>query len=119
MKFSDLVVLGSTIVEFDPTVFLRDGCGCLIGMAGAAKSGLTSLPDGATGRLFPWLKAEVHAACPICGETYWNYSTSISCLAVHVERRECSFEQALNYIRSVEPQDEETVLPQAMERSAA
>jgi hypothetical protein len=106
MKFSDLVVLGSTMVEFDPTVFLKDGCGCLIGMAGAAKSGLSDLPDGETGRMFPWLKANIKTVCPVCGTKYWNYSASISCVAVHLHREEWTFEQALEYIRSIEPQEE-------------
>lgn len=107
MKFSDLVVLGSTLVEFDPTVFLKDGCGCLIGMAGAALSGLGDLPDGETGRMFPWLKSRIEAVCPVCGQEYWNYSTSISCVAVHVAQKRWTFAQALEYIRSVEPKEDE------------
>jgi hypothetical protein len=33
MKLSDAMVLGSTQVKFDPTVWLDNRCGCLIGMA--------------------------------------------------------------------------------------
>ena len=103
MKFSDLVVLGSTTVEFDATVFLADQCGCLIGMAAFAQTGANSMTSHEIWELFPWLKAETVAICPECRTFFHTYAASISCLAAHVELKEVSFESALSYIRSVEP----------------
>jgi hypothetical protein len=108
MKFSEQVVLGSTLIKFQPWCFLEKGCGCLIGMAGAAL-GETDL-GGETGalrigELFPWLEKWRMVRCPYCHTTHYNYAASISCVAYHVQQDDWSFEQALSYIRSIEPPD--------------
>ena len=105
MKFSDLVVLGSTIIEFDPTVYLQDDCGCLIGMAAAAKHGIHNLDDGQCWVIFPWLHEKRELSCPVCGTVFPRASGSISCVAVHIAHRKITFDDALVYIRSIEPQE--------------
>lgn len=107
MKFSDLVVLGSTIISLESTVYLKDGCGCLIGMAAAARTGAMTAtsPDQVLG-LFPWLQERNPTSCPVCGKDYSTYSGSISCVAFHLEQNQWDFEQALSYIRMIEPKEE-------------
>jgi hypothetical protein len=106
MKFSERVVLGSTLIKFDSLVYLAEGCGCLIGMAGAA-SGETNLQNGNKIQAkFPWLFEVRKADCPCCSARHYSYASSISCMAFHLEVGYATFEQALTYIRSIEPQDE-------------
>ena len=119
MKFSDLVVLGSTIIEFDPAVYLQDNCGCLIGMAAAAKTGLLDLVDGEVWKIFPWLHEKRYLPCPVCGVPYFTASASISCMAVHMWCEKITFEQALDYIRSIEPQEQFTVENEVLEHVTA
>jgi len=109
MKFSEHIVLGSTLVKFKSCVFLQEGCGCLIGMAGASL-GETDLGGRASAdritELFPWLTKMRVVRCPVCSVTQYSYCESVSCVAYHVEVGEMTFEQALDYIRSIEPADE-------------
>ena len=118
MKFSEYIVLGSTFVEFDSTVYLQNGCGCLIGMAAAAKTGRTTLPCGTAFEVFPWLNQIAIAVCPICRTTWPTYGCALSCLAAHVEHDDCTFEKALEYVRSVEPGDEEETVPELKSQTA-
>lgn len=108
MKFSDLVVLGSSIIHLDATIYLEDECGCFIGMAAAAKTGATTYGDRQyqVASLFPWLNEPHPNMCPWCGKNYPNYCTTIGCTAVHVQERLCTFEDALEYIRSIEPAED-------------
>jgi hypothetical protein len=114
MKFSEQVVLGSTLVKFSSVVFLQDGCGCLIGMAGAATGETYMGGRHATYRVeqkFPWLSKARLVRCPVCMVTHECYAGSISCMAAHVEYDECTFDQALAYIRSIEPPEDECDSP--------
>jgi len=109
MKFSEQVVLGSTLVKFNSLTFLQHGCGCLIGMAGAACGEVMfDSPEGhlRMREMFPWLFTNRTARCPVCQCPHVNYAASVSCVAHHVEEADWTFEQALTYIRSIEPQDE-------------
>ena len=118
MKFSEQVVLGSTLIKFKSYVFLQEGCGCLIGMAGAALGetylgGMKS--EDRIGELFPWLEKYRVVRCPVCFVTHYSYCETVSCVAYHVESGQWTFDQALAYIRSIEPGDEadtpDTVVP--------
>jgi len=110
MKFSDLVVLGSTIISLDSSIYLSEGCGCFIGMAAAAKTGATHYGDQQyrVMSLFPWLSEPKPNYCPCCGQEYRDYCTTIGCLAVHVQMRQMTFDNALEHIRSIEPGEEES-----------
>jgi hypothetical protein len=109
MKFSEQVVLGSTLIRFQPWCFLQEGCGCLIGMAGAAL-GETYLggKQGAEriGELFPWLTKFRVVRCPYCFVTHYSFCETVSCVAWHVEQGEMTFDRALAYIQMIEPQEE-------------
>jgi hypothetical protein len=106
MKFSEQVVLGSTLVKFNSLTFLQHGCGCLIGMAGAASGEIMfDSPEGheRMRTMFPWLFGVRITQCPACNTRHINYATAISCVAHHVEDKSWTFDQALAYIRSIEP----------------
>jgi hypothetical protein len=118
MKFSEQVVLGSTLIEFAPEVYLEDGCGCLIGMAGAAL-GEKDFQTGEYEKLeehWPWMCEKRLIACPVCYVVHPCYRASISCVAYHVHQSRWTFDQALSYIRSIEPPDvpEEPDAPDAV-----
>jgi len=109
MKFSDLIVLGSTMISLDPTVYLEDGRGCFMGMAAAAKTGATTCSTPyQIFSLFPWLKEPqrrgVH--CPGCTMVYPDYANVISCVCMHVRAHDMTFEQGLKFVRAIEPNDE-------------
>lgn len=106
MKLSDYVVLGSTIVQLDSSIFLQGGCGCLIGMAAAAKTGKLSMFASEPINEFPWLSVTRHVDCPFCGASMTSYAGTVSCVAAHLEQQEIDFEWALDYIRSIEPAEE-------------
>jgi hypothetical protein len=94
MKLSEAVLLGSTLVKLDPTIYLSNGCGCLLGMAAAAMGKKWSLSEDIY-VLFPWLM--YYPAVKL------NIELT---LAPAISRGEVTIEQAVDYIRSVEPQDE-------------
>jgi len=121
MRFSELVLLGSTIIHLDCTIYLSEGYGCFIGMAAAAKTGATTCGDEQyrVMALFPWLNEPKPNACPVCGNEYRNYCTTIGCLAVHVQDHEWTFEQALDFIRMIEPKEEEAEVFPAGEKVSA
>jgi hypothetical protein len=103
MKFSEQVVLGSTLIKFKPEIYLQDGCGCFIGMAAAAM-GNTSF-KALDKKMFEWLFVPRLVRCPHCCQDHGGYSASVTCMAIHVENGTVSFNEALAYIRSIEPPD--------------
>lgn len=104
MKFSEQVVLGSMLIKFQPEIYLENGCGCFIGMAAAAMGNKTF--KALDKKMFGWLFEPRVVECPHCFAVHPNYSASVTCVAIHVENGTVSFDQALAYIRSVEPPDE-------------
>jgi len=119
MKLSEAIVLGSTQINFDPFVFLfinENGfnrepapCGCLLGMAMYADG---ERQDGAISFHYrwPWLFRQFPVP-EIVGEIYHDRNMAsaeaiISTMAFKVKAETITFEQALQWIRDNEPQEE-------------
>jgi hypothetical protein len=106
MKFSDALVLGSTMIKFTPANFLCCGHGCLRGAAYFAATGKNEIPINGDSVIWPWLDNEV--PCPpglryCCSVGPAKYV--INEIAYAVERGEWTIEQALDWIRANEPSE--------------
>ncbi len=117
MKFSEEVVLGSTLIKFVSDSYLYEGCGCLIGMAGASK-GETCFdrfgPPQSDGfhrmaEVFPWLF--INQSLPdIMGLTGWGDRPidAINASARYLGIGKVTFEQTLAWLRTtIDPIQEE------------
>ena len=110
-KFSDAVVMGSGLIRFDPSIYLSvDDWGCLIGM-GAAAIGKTDclikdmdfyFPE------YPWLYQLFETkelGLSFMSHPFPAYMI-IGQMARQIKHGTYTFEQAIAWIRSVEPQAE-------------
>ncbi len=114
MRLSEAIVLGSTQTKLDP----HDWDCCLIGMGFHALAGLEAdihcspnndHPLEAIVR-WPWLENRMTAPV-LLGWPDGHIASAcsiISSLAVRVGRRNITFEQAVDWIRSVEPEEPKT-----------
>lgn len=108
MKLSEAIMLGQGLVKFDSSVFLEDGRGCLIGAGYAAVSGRNNACLFEMAEQWPWLNERVRVP-----EALRSYGLSrfescelvISYLAFKVRDRILTVEQAVDIIRSIEPED--------------
>jgi hypothetical protein len=121
MKLSDAVMLGFGMIKFNPRVYLQDGCGCFLGsgyfaVTGAKKTNPAN-PVGDILREWPWLE-EIrempdwflpHFKC-----RQIEAHRVISMMAFNMRDSQVTLEQAVDWIRSVEPAEpnpaEETVM---------
>lgn len=111
MKLSDAILLGSTVLKLNSSIYLSVDCGCLIGMgAKALGKAARELFDGKGDfnfQEYPWLLDKVqgppglgfysrtpHPAFAIIGE-----------MARCIEDGSYTMERAVDWIRSVEPQE--------------
>jgi hypothetical protein len=130
------------MIQLDPSNWYvaRQHCGCLIGM-GIAASGVqfevredADPQDGLSTEeilsVFPWLRTEAPVEKipkkifgPLAGWAggsglYPNcFASIISVMAHMVYRRQMTLEEAVDWIRSVEPQDDQTDVGQGPERA--
>jgi hypothetical protein len=110
MRLSEAMVLGSTLIQFDPGVFYIPSCGrgCLIGFGEAAVYKGKELDLQRKFYLWPWL------ANPVPGSSD-NYCSAIGEMARAIRRGEKTFEEVVDWVRSVEPAEEEMVVEQIEE----
>lgn len=112
MKLSDALVLGITQTTFNPYNWNH----CLIGVAFHAVAGLeanicidgSGWPTEAYAR-WPWLEQKVRTPEHLLGHGYKSKASFVlSSLAIRARKGEISFEQVLEWIRSVEPDEPQT-----------
>jgi hypothetical protein len=106
MKLSEAMMLGYTMVKFDPRVYLIEGCGCLSGAALAATGKEFGMPDHILAE-WPWLDVEFDH--PLAAGMRSKALHIIDALAFAVERGEWTIEQAADWIRQNEPAEPESV----------
>lgn len=127
MRLSDRIVLGSTQVKLNPKIWLENNCGCLLGMALQAvgfdkavmyefnTEELAALRKDSKAAIieevpeFKWLRNELKVPEVLRQYTPANALTGleiISLFAYAVEAKNATFNQAIEWIRSVEPPDE-------------
>jgi hypothetical protein len=110
MKFSEQVLLGSTLIKFTANHYLFNNCGCLIGMAGASQGetcfdqiwlSTGGWSDGLVRmcKVFPWLEADQKVR-----DVRGNYNTSprmaINRSAEAIRDGWASFEQVLVWLQT-------------------
>jgi hypothetical protein len=116
MKLSEAIVLGAGLIRFDPGIYLGGGCGCLIGMGAAAidkkdrlvVEGEFAFPE------YPWLSEKFPAPAGLLymtAGTPWPAYMIIGQMARQIKLETYAFEQALAWIRSVEPEEVEQMPP--------
>ncbi len=114
MRLSDAVMMGYSLIKFNPTTFLTDGCGCLIGAGFAAATGRRDGFSDEMVRIWPWLKQEF--ATPDVLGVMKNFApvqeakSIIGQMAIGVSWNDQTLEQAVDWIRSVEPPDPSELL---------
>jgi hypothetical protein len=110
MRLSEAMMLGRGLVKFTPDFYLQRGCGCFIGMAGAAL-GYPSLCYQGPGEpylfeefmtLYPWLRSK-QVFLPCCEGSRMEALHAINHLAYHVKTRDLTPERMIDWVRSVEP----------------
>lgn len=111
MRLSEAVMLGMMSIDrFVPTVYLKDGCGCLIGAGYFAATGKRSAYYKEMAEEWPWLESTF----PVPTELYGGCMTDhlpdgdlgrsiITFYALAVQSGSNTIEQAVDWIRSVEP----------------
>lgn len=118
MKLSDAVMLGFGMIKFDPNVYLEDGCGCFIGSGYFAATGAkaASLFDDMF-PVWPWLMETREMPdwfLPCLQGRRIPTHRIISMMAIEMGQGRVTLEQAVDWIRSVEPAEpnpaEETVM---------
>jgi hypothetical protein len=114
MKLSDAIILGSTTVKLDASQWLtydhgKELCkGCLLGAAFHAASGEFDASADDIVREWPWLARRAAVPSPFfVGDGSWaSIIDIISSMATEVGKKRMTFEQAIEWIRSVEPAEE-------------
>jgi|SRR5882724_6263728 len=110
MRLSDAIALGRTLVVLDPSCYQR----CLIGLGyhaigkNAFDGWLHEWPD------YPWLRKQFIVNPPFGIHPSYAYNV-ISMLAHKVKSSSISMEQAIDWIRSVEPEENTTSVPEMEE----
>jgi hypothetical protein len=120
MKFSDSVVLGLSIINFNPNIYLNDGCGCLIGAAYSADTGVRNEEYRQVVNRYPWLKqyfeipeivAQSRYRIPVFGEEVskdkkqGSANYIISNFAAMIKDGAATLDQAIAWIKANEPQE--------------
>ena len=123
MRLSDAVMLGQGLVKFKPENFLINGCGCLIGAGFAAVTGLQDGDSSKMMEMWPWLE-EQYDVPAILGNVRDCFSRDnakgiIGLLAFSIQWGEVSLEQAVDWIRSVEPAEPESVCTETVQDPVA
>jgi hypothetical protein len=104
MKLSEAMMLGYTLVKFDPHLYLSCGRGCLSGAALKAATGANYGMSEDIIKQWPWLMNRKFAD-PV-HEGWWSFAIYIvDAMAFEVERGAWTIEQAADWIRSVEPSE--------------
>src|SRR5271163_3896139 len=112
MRLSDAINLGRVLINFTPDFWMSsDGtCGCAIGMA-AASIGKRIDDMADLFEDFPILAHRLHPP-----KQFWAHSKSIECwfiisrMAVAISRNEYTCEQLIDWVRQIEPVDQEEEL---------
>lgn len=122
MKLSDAIILGSTMTKLDSSCFLAGGEGCLLGM-GMSSFGYKTCELAEISNRFPWTDNKF--ICPDFVRVYksekvtslydhlggWEHirefraQSIIGRMAVMVEEGAITLDKAVDWIRSVEPQE--------------
>jgi hypothetical protein len=105
MKLSEAMMLGSLVIEFNPHLFLACGEGCLRGAAFYAATGKNFMCGHEDAEVWPWLATKM---LPPPGTRYSKDGPSearhiINAIAWAVECGDWTIEQAVDWVRSVEP----------------
>ena len=110
MRLSDAIVLGSALIRFEPSCFYvpRGNCGCIIGMGEAAMGAMSVLSYK---KLWPWLSK------PMPGKPLHSYAAEIGRRAYCVQEGTMTLEEVVDWVRSVEPAEEENKTPEPTEVS--
>lgn len=98
MKFSEAIMLGSTVIKLNPYRWLMCGKGCLCGMAYFAATGNKEGDYAEIIAMWPWLSNDVKYK----GQQE-SYISAVSRLAHDVDDREITLEQAVDWVRKHEP----------------
>lgn len=124
MKLSDLIISGSITVKLDPKLWLKENCGCLLGMAlkaiGYTYAGSQGLiRDGEIEPWstipFPWLEKGFEVPKDLSSYIGLHYNHSVekvdgliilSYFSSALENKAVTFDQAIDWVRSVEPNEE-------------
>lgn len=109
MKFSEAVVLGSTMIRFSPWMFLDRGktCGCLKGMAHRAISDNQYTPKLIL-ETWPWLDSPVKSPAGCLFAAMYDDQSAyhlINFVALEIERGAITFGAAIDWIRANEPEE--------------
>lgn len=110
MRLSDEIVLGSSLITLNPATWLRKDCGCFIGMAAKSRGAVDSFP-GSVFTAYPWLIKRF----PVPQELWNRFLSSTHIEAAHciisvyawaVHMGDCTFEQAIAWIRANESEEQ-------------
>lgn len=122
MRLSDEIVLGSSLITLNPATWLQDNCGCLIGMA-AKSRGTTEFVPSYIRSVYPWLEKEFPVPPDLRTRFCESQRTAQACSIISVYAwavymGDCTFENAIGWIRANEPESEERVAEQVAEQLA-
>jgi hypothetical protein len=114
MRLSDAIAMGRVLIQLDPGYFLNLDCtkGCAIGMGLAAVDGRATGANFSRMReLWPWLHEKRTEALPISGvksSNGWLFKDEIGHYANLVFVGRMTLEELIDYVRSVEPAEEDS-----------
>lgn len=113
MRLSDAVMLGQGLVKFNPIIFLSDGCGCLSGAGYAAATGKREGDLYDILAKWPWLRQTFDTPTILFdGFHARDFPTDtghgmITLFALYIQQGHNTLEQAVDWIRQNEPQEDE------------